>query len=126
MCKSLWRLLTISLRLGMCVFPSWHAGAGSSLGAAGKRRKIACIAFNLQRGNDGTAFITDSGAGGIVVVHLASGESWRQLDLDVGSDNERNRYSAGDIRTSALSLRRAGWQRTIAPRCRGLNLGGRR
>lgn len=38
------------------------------------------VRFDLRRGSAGTAFITDSGAGGIVVVDLASGESWRQLD----------------------------------------------
>jgi sugar lactone lactonase YvrE len=38
------------------------------------------VRFDLRRGTGGMAFITDSGAGGIVVVDLASGESWRQLD----------------------------------------------
>jgi sugar lactone lactonase YvrE len=38
------------------------------------------VRLDLRRGSEGTAFLTDSGAGGIVVVDLASGESWRQLD----------------------------------------------
>jgi len=38
------------------------------------------VRFDLKRGSEGTAFITDSGAGGIVVVDLASGDSWRHLD----------------------------------------------
>lgn len=40
------------------------------------------IRFDLRRGADGVAFITDSsdqGANGIIVVDLASGESWRKL-----------------------------------------------
>jgi len=40
------------------------------------------VRFALQRGDEGVAFITDSsdkGPNGIVVVDLASGESWRQL-----------------------------------------------
>ncbi len=38
------------------------------------------VRFDLKRGPEGTAYITDSGAGGIIVVDLASGESWRHLD----------------------------------------------
>ena len=41
------------------------------------------IRFDLRRGNEGLAFITDSsqkGPNGIIVVDLASGESWRRLD----------------------------------------------
>ena len=38
------------------------------------------VRFDLKRGKEGTAYITDSGAGGMVVVDLASGESWRHLD----------------------------------------------
>lgn len=38
------------------------------------------VRFDLKRGPEGTAYITDSGAGGIVVVDLASGASWRHLD----------------------------------------------
>jgi sugar lactone lactonase YvrE len=40
------------------------------------------IRFDLRRGKEGMAFITDSsdqGANGIIVVNLASGESWRRL-----------------------------------------------
>ena len=40
------------------------------------------VRFDLRRGEDGTAFITDSsdqGPNGIIVVDLASGESWRRL-----------------------------------------------
>jgi sugar lactone lactonase YvrE len=40
------------------------------------------IRFDLRRGAEGMAFITDSsdqGANGIIVVDLASGESWRKL-----------------------------------------------
>lgn len=41
------------------------------------------IRFDLRRGAEGMAFITDSseqGANGIIVVDLASGESWRKLN----------------------------------------------
>jgi len=41
------------------------------------------VRFDLHRGPEGTAFITDSsvsGANGIVVVDLASGRSWRRLN----------------------------------------------
>ena len=41
------------------------------------------IRFDLRRGDQGMAFITDSsdqGANGIIVVDLASGESWRKLN----------------------------------------------
>jgi sugar lactone lactonase YvrE len=40
------------------------------------------VRFDLRRGNEGMAFITDSaqrGPNGIIVVDLASGDSWRQL-----------------------------------------------
>ncbi|MUG93533.1 gluconolaconase [Scytonema sp. UIC 10036] len=40
------------------------------------------VRFDLRRGTEGIAFITDSsdqGANGIIVVDLASGESWRKL-----------------------------------------------
>jgi sugar lactone lactonase YvrE len=40
------------------------------------------VRFDLRRGSEGMAFITDSahkGPNGIIVVDLASGESWRQL-----------------------------------------------
>ncbi|MDF5732755.1 MAG: L-dopachrome tautomerase-related protein [Rhizonema sp. PD38] len=41
------------------------------------------VRFDLRRGAEGIAFITDSsdqGANGIIVVDLASGESWRKLN----------------------------------------------
>lgn len=38
------------------------------------------VRFDLERGGEGYAYITDSGEGGIIVVDIASGESWRKLD----------------------------------------------
>jgi sugar lactone lactonase YvrE len=38
------------------------------------------VRFDLHRGPQGTAFITDSGANGIIVVDLASQKSWRRLE----------------------------------------------
>jgi sugar lactone lactonase YvrE len=38
------------------------------------------VRFDLSRGPQGLAFITDSGVGGLIVVDLASGKSWRKLD----------------------------------------------
>src|SRR5262249_21982204 len=41
------------------------------------------VRFDLRRGREGTAFITDSsssGPNGIIVVDLASGKSWRRLN----------------------------------------------
>ena len=40
------------------------------------------VRFDLHRGAEGTAYITDSGVGGIIIVDLASGASWRHLDGD--------------------------------------------
>jgi sugar lactone lactonase YvrE len=37
------------------------------------------VRFDLRRGREGMAFITDSGANAIIVVDLASKESWRRL-----------------------------------------------
>jgi len=37
------------------------------------------VRFDLRRGKEGVAFITDSGATGIIVVDLESGRSWRRL-----------------------------------------------
>lgn len=45
-----------------------------------KKTYLNDIRFDLARGAEGTAYITDSGAGGIIVVDLASGSSWRKLD----------------------------------------------
>ena len=38
------------------------------------------VRFDLKRGPEGTAYITDSGVGGIIVVDLATGQSHRYLD----------------------------------------------
>jgi sugar lactone lactonase YvrE len=38
------------------------------------------VRFDLRRGTEGFAFITDSGANAIIVVDLASGKSWRRLN----------------------------------------------
>ncbi len=38
------------------------------------------VRFDLSRGGEGVAYITDSGAGGIIVVDLGSGSSFRRLD----------------------------------------------
>jgi sugar lactone lactonase YvrE len=37
------------------------------------------VRFDLKRGPQGTAFITDSGTTGIIIVDIASGRSWRRL-----------------------------------------------
>ena len=37
------------------------------------------VRFDLTRGKEGMAYITDSGAFGIIVVDLAAGKSWRRL-----------------------------------------------
>ncbi len=47
-----------------------------------KTTSLNDVRFDLRRGPEGTAYITDSGAGGIIVVDLASGTSWRHLDGD--------------------------------------------
>ena len=49
------------------------------------------IRFDLSQGDDGIAFITDSsdtGPNGIIVVDLASGESWRKLHDDPSTKAE--------------------------------------
>ena len=49
------------------------------------------IRFDLRQGEDGIAFITDSsdtGPNGIIVVDLASGESWRKLHDDPSTTAE--------------------------------------
>lgn len=38
------------------------------------------VRFDLSRGQEGYAFITDSGEGAIIVVDLATGQSWRKLE----------------------------------------------
>jgi sugar lactone lactonase YvrE len=53
------------------------------------------VRFDLQRGKEGIAYITDSaqnGPNGIIVVDLASGESWRRL-------NDHPSTKAEDLRT---------------------------
>jgi sugar lactone lactonase YvrE len=40
------------------------------------------VRFDLRQGKGGIAYITDSGASGIIVVDLASGRSWRRLTGD--------------------------------------------
>lgn len=37
------------------------------------------VRFDLKRGAEGTAFITDSGATGIITIDLATGQAWRRL-----------------------------------------------
>lgn len=51
------------------------------------------VRFDLTRGTEGMAFITDSsfsGANGIIIVDLASGESWRKLDKHPSTLPENN------------------------------------
>jgi sugar lactone lactonase YvrE len=48
-------------------------------GVALKNTYLNDVRFDLRRGSEGLAYVTDSGAGGIVVVDLASGKSWRRL-----------------------------------------------
>jgi sugar lactone lactonase YvrE len=38
------------------------------------------VRVDVNRGPEGTAYITDSGEGGIIVVDLATGAAWRRLD----------------------------------------------
>ncbi|MFB6276466.1 MAG: L-dopachrome tautomerase-related protein [Halothece sp.] len=50
------------------------------------------VRFNLQRGEAGMAFITDSsssGSNGIIVVDLATGESWRRLHNHASTKPEK-------------------------------------
>ena len=49
------------------------------------------IRFDLRRGNEGFAFITDSsqkGSNGIIAVDLATGESWRRLNDHISTKAE--------------------------------------
>ena len=51
------------------------------------------VRFNLNMGPEGTAFITDSsdsGANGIIVVDIASGESWRRLNDHPSTKADQN------------------------------------
>jgi sugar lactone lactonase YvrE len=45
-----------------------------------KKTYLNDVRIDVNRGARGTAYITDSGAGGIIVVDVASGTSWRHLD----------------------------------------------
>lgn len=38
------------------------------------------VRFDFSQGKEGVAYITDSGAGAIIVVDLATGDAWRKLD----------------------------------------------
>jgi len=46
------------------------------------------VRFDLERGPEGTAFMTDSGTTGIIVVDIASGKSWRRLQNDPSTKPE--------------------------------------
>lgn len=46
---------------------------------AGPTTYLNDVRFDLTRGKEGMAYITDSGAFGIIVVDLATGRSWRRL-----------------------------------------------
>ena len=48
--------------------------------AVKKKTYLNDVRFDLNRGGEGMAYITDSGVGGIIVVDLASGKAWRKLD----------------------------------------------
>jgi sugar lactone lactonase YvrE len=89
----LWALDTGSLKLGPIVGQDWPKLVGIDLATNGvfkvirfpsevvyKNTYLNDVRFDLRRGGDGLAFITDSGAGGLIVVDLASGRSWRKLD----------------------------------------------
>lgn len=59
------------------------------------------VRFDLRRGNEGIAYITDSaqnGPNGIIVVDLASGESWRRL-------NDHPSTKAEDLQRFCRSLK---------------------
>ncbi len=47
-----------------------------------KMTSLNDVRFDLSRGPEGTAYVTDSGVGGIITVDLATGASWRHLDGD--------------------------------------------
>lgn len=88
----LWALDTGSLKLGPIAGQDWPKLVGIDLATNGVFKVIRFpsevvhpntylndVRFDLRRGGDGLAFITDSGAGGLIVVDLASGKSWRKL-----------------------------------------------
>ncbi|MCP3144976.1 major royal jelly family protein [Pyxidicoccus xibeiensis] len=89
----LWALDTGSLRLGPIAGQEWPKLVGFDLATnqvfkvirfpaevVRQNTYLNDVRFDLRRGQDGLAFITDSGAGGLIVVDLASGRSWRKLD----------------------------------------------
>jgi sugar lactone lactonase YvrE len=67
------------------------------------------VRFDLRRGADGTAFITDSATGGpngIIVVDLASGRSWRKLHGHESVRGDRTFFAVLD--GAPVMLRRKG------------------
>jgi sugar lactone lactonase YvrE len=63
------------------------------------------VRFDLRRGNQGMAFITDStdkGVNGIIVVDLGTGESWRRLNNHPSTKAEKNFVPRND---PAMNLR---------------------
>jgi sugar lactone lactonase YvrE len=91
----LWALDTGSVDMGPIKGPEWVKLVGIDLstnkifktirfpqGVITPNSYINDVRFDLRRGEDGVAFITDSsgqGDNGIIVVDLASGRSWRKL-----------------------------------------------
>lgn len=91
----LWVLDTGSIDMGPIKGPEWPKLVGIDLATDKVFRVIRFtpevlppdtylndVRFDLRRGEDGMAFITDSsasGPSGIIVVDLASGRSWRKL-----------------------------------------------
>ena len=48
------------------------------------------VRFDLTAGDEGFAYLTDSGVGAIVVVDLATGEAWRKLDGDTSTQADES------------------------------------
>jgi acetyl esterase/lipase/sugar lactone lactonase YvrE len=75
-----------------------------------KRSYLNDVRIDTARGEQGMAFLTDSGMGGVIVVDLATGRSWRHLDghpavlsapgLDATTEGEPflQRLSSGEVR----------------------------
>jgi sugar lactone lactonase YvrE len=92
----LWALDTGSVDMGPIKGPEWVKLVGIDLstnkvfktirfpkGVITENTYVNDVRFDLRRGADGMAFITDSsgkGDNGIIVVDLASGRSWRKLN----------------------------------------------
>jgi sugar lactone lactonase YvrE len=75
------------------------------------------IRFDLRRGAGGVAFITDSadkGPNGIIVVDLASGESWRRLHDHPSTKAEGPESFLPVVEGRPLHGARGGWQRQPA------------